>query len=299
MAAKNSLPRCAPEAQGVSSAAIARFVDAVERMPGNNELHSFMLLRHGAVVAEGWWSPYAPKRPHTLFSLSKSFTSTAVGLAVAEGYLSVEDRVLSFFPDDAPVRVSKNLDAMQVKHLLAMSTGHAEDTMSPMARRRDRNWIKAFLARPVKYKPGTHFLYNTGASYMLSAIVQRLTGMTLLDYLQPRLFRPLGIEHPTWEVSPQGITMGGFGLNITTEDIARFGQLYLQKGCWNGKQLLPETWIEQAGSVQTVNGADPNSDWQQGYGYNWSNLCQRYSCLCQQIPNGYSYISTHNTKWKK
>jgi CubicO group peptidase (beta-lactamase class C family) len=267
MAAKNSLPRCAPEAQGISSAAVARFVDAVEKMPGNNELHSFMLLRHGAVVAEGWWSPYAPKRPHTLFSLSKSFTSTAVGLAVAEGYLSVEDRVLSFFPDDAPARISKNLDAMQVKHLLAMSTGHAEDTMGPMARRRDGNWIRAFLARPVKYKPGTHFLYNTGASYMLSAVVQRLTGMTLLDYLQPRLFRPLGIQHPTWEVSPQGITVGGFGLSITTEDIARFGQLYLQKGCWNGKQLLPEAWIERAGSVQTVNGADPNSDWQQGYGY--------------------------------
>lgn len=267
MVAKSSLPRCAPETQGISSAAITRFVDAVEKMPDRNELHSFMLLRHGAVVAEGWWSPYAPKRPHMLFSLSKSFTSSAVGLAVAEGRLTVEDRVLSFFPDEAPARISKNLDAMQVKHLLAMSTGHADDTMGPLRQRRDGNWIKAFLAHPVKYRPGTHFLYNTGATYMLSAIIQRLTGMMLLDYLQPRLFEPLGIKHPTWEVSPQGINMGGFGLSITTEDIARFGQLYLQKGLWKGKQLLPKTWIEQATSVQTVNGTNPNNDWEQGYGY--------------------------------
>lgn len=265
MTIENSLPRSTPEAQGVSSSAIHEFVKAVEKQI--NELHSFMLLRHGTVVAEGWWLPYSPERPHMLFSLSKSFTSTAIGLAVAEGRLSVDDRVLSFFPGEAPSRISKNLDAMQVRHLLSMSTGHAEDTTSYLHKRRDGNWIKAFLARPVKYKPGTHFLYNTGATYVLSAIVQQLTGVTLLDYLKPRLFDPLGIVNPTWEMSPQGINTGGYGLSITTEAIARFGQLYLQKGKWNGQQLVPEAWIEAASSRQVANGSDENSDWQQGYGY--------------------------------
>ncbi|MBI5959315.1 MAG: serine hydrolase [Chloroflexi bacterium] len=265
MSSENCLPRCAPEEQGMSSAAIHGFVEAVEKQ--NIELHSFMLLRHGAVVAEGGWTPYNPSRPHMLFSLSKSFTSTAIGLAVAEGRLSVEDRVLSFFPDETPARVSKNLDMMQVRHLLSMSTGHAQDTTLFMHKRRDDNWIKGFLVRPVQHKPGSFFLYNTGATFMLSAIIQKLTGMTLLDYLQPRLFEPLGIKHPTWEMSPQGINTGGYGLSITTEDIARFGQLYLQKGCWIGRQLVPEAWIEQATSRQVANGSDENSDWNQGYGY--------------------------------
>ena len=265
MSIDNRLVRCTPETQGLSSSAVQAFVEAVEDQ--GIELHSFLLLRHGAVVAEGGWSPYHPERPHMLFSLSKSFTSTAIGLAVAEGCLSVDDRVLSFFPDEAPARVSKNLDAMRVRHLLSMSTGHAEDTMAYLHRRRDGNWIKAFLARPVKHEPGTYFLYNTGATYVLSAVIQKVTGLTLLDYLRPRLFEPLGIQDPVWEVSPQGINTGGFGLTITTEDIARFGQLYLQKGKWHGQQLVPEAWVEQASSRQVANGSDETSDWQQGYGY--------------------------------
>ncbi len=265
MTRENRLARCTPESQGMSSAAIQTFVEAVETQ--DIELHSFLLLRHGMVVAEGGWAPYGPLRPHMLFSLSKSFTSTAVGMAVDEGLLSVDDRVLSFFPNEAPARISRNLDAMRVRHLLSMSTGHAEDTTDYLHRRRDGNWIKAFLARPVKHKPGTHFLYNTGATYMLSAIVQKLTGLTLLDYLRPRLFEPLGIANPTWEVSPQGINTGGYGLSITTEDIACFGQLYLQKGKWNGRRLVSEGWIEQASARQVDNGNDAASDWAQGYGF--------------------------------
>jgi hypothetical protein len=136
-----------------------------------------------------------------------------------------------------------------------------------MKQRQDGNWIKGFLEQPVVYEPGTHFLYNSGATYMLSAIVQRLTGMTLLDYLQPRLLEPLGIENATWERSPQGINTGGWGMKIKTEDIARFGQMYLQKGVWNGKRVLSKAWIEQASSRQVENGDNPDSDWTQGYGY--------------------------------
>src|SRR5262245_38947833 len=209
--AKHQLPRSAPEAQGILSSAILAFVEAAER--NIHELHSFMLLRHGAVVAEGWWSPYAPDRPHMLFSLSKSFTSTAVGMAVAEGRLSVDDPVLSFFPEDTPEQVSENLASMRVHHLLSMSTGHAEDTTKGLREQPEGNWARAFLAAPVEHQPGTHFLYNSGATYMLSAIVQRLTGMTLLEYLRPRLFEPLEIENPTWETCPRGINVGGWGLN--------------------------------------------------------------------------------------
>ena len=260
-----TLPRSIPEAQGISSDAISAFVSAAER--DLDALHSFMLLRHGQVVAEGWWEPYRPDDQHMLFSLSKSFTSTAIGLLVAEGRLSVDDPVLAFFPGDAPPNPSANLQAMRVRHLLAMSTGHATDTMGPMTEQPDRTWVQGFLAQPVEYAPGTHFLYNTGASYLLSAIVQHLTGGRMLDYLQPRLFAPLGIANPRWQTSPQGIDTGGWGLSITTADIAAFGQLYLQRGVWQGARLLPEAWVDAATALQTPNGPSANPDWAQGYGY--------------------------------
>ena len=153
---ENRLQPCAPESQGISSLSILRFVEGAEQnLP---ELHSFMLLRHGVVVAEGWWSPYAPQHPHMLFSLSKSFTSTGVGLAVAEERVSIDDRILDIFPEDAPAQPDANLAEMRVRHLLSMSTGHAVDTMGPLANGQDGNWVKAFLALPVEYQPGTHFL---------------------------------------------------------------------------------------------------------------------------------------------
>jgi CubicO group peptidase (beta-lactamase class C family) len=255
------LPRSAPEAQGVSSAAVLSFVEAADK--GVDSMNSFMLLRHGHVVAEGWWAPYEAEAPHSLYSLSKSFTSTAVGLAISEGKLSLDDQVLKFFPEDAPAEPSNNLKAMRVRDLLRMSSGQ----QSEPPRTADQPWTKTFLAQPVPFKPGTHFLYNTSGTYMLSAIVQKVTGATVLDYLKPRLFEPLGIEHPTWEASPQGISAGGYGLSIRTEDIARFGQLYLQKGKWQGKQLVPEAWVNAATALQTSNGGNPASDWDQGYGY--------------------------------
>lgn len=260
-----TLVKSAPEAQGVDSAAIAAFLDDVNE--NVRYLHSFILVRHGQTVAEGYWSPFNPTDPHIMFSLSKSFTSTAVGFAVTEGRLKVTDPVISFFPDELPAEISDNLAAMQVQHLLSMSTGHDEDTTQYLHDAVDKTWVQAFLARPVTYQPGTHFLYNTGATYMLSAIVQKLTGQTLIEYLTPRLFEPLGIENPLWEVSPQGINTGGYGLSITTRDIARFGQLYLQKGAWEGKQLIPAAWVEEATTSHISNGTDPASDWAQGYAY--------------------------------
>jgi CubicO group peptidase (beta-lactamase class C family) len=260
-----ALPRSSPEAQGVPSSAVLDFLAAAERE--TPELHGLMLLRHGHVIAEGWWSPYAPQYPHMLFSLSKSFASTAAGLAVSEGLLSLDDPVLGFFPDEAPRDAGPNLAAMRVRHLLSMSTGHAEDTTQHLAGGEGGDWARGFLARPVEHEPGTHFVYNSGATYMASAIVQRVTGETVLDYLRPRLFEPLGIPDPAWEASPQGVSVGGWGLSVRTEDIARFVQLYLQRGEWQGRRLLPEAWVAEATSAQVSNGDDPESDWAQGYGF--------------------------------
>jgi len=258
--ASEPLSRAEPEAMGVSSAAVLDFVRAAD---GVDSFHSVILVRHGRVVAEGWWAPYDAETRHALYSLSKSFTSTAVGLAAAEGKLSVDDPVLKFFPDDAPAEPSANLKAMRVSDLLRMSTGHHDEPRRPD----DQVWTKVFLAHPVPSKPGTHFLYNTSGTYMASAIVQKATGETVLDYLRPRLFDPLGIDDPEWGASPQGVSLGGYGLSVRTEDIAKFGQLYLQKGRWNGRQLVPEAWVKAATSLQTSNGSNPRSDWEQGYGY--------------------------------
>ena len=277
LSAQNSslpLPRSTPEAQGISSAAILDFVQAADQQSvTTNAIQSFMLVRHGQVVAEGWWSPYGADIPHKMFSLSKSFMSTAVGLAIADGKLSLDDPVLSFFPEDAPTNPSTYLKAMRVRDLLIMSSGQDSNTVAQLGDamknsvRTRENLIKTFLAAPVACKPGTLFIYNTPGSYILSAIVQKVTGQTVFDYLQPRLFEPLGIENITWDESPAGINWGGIGLNLRTEDIARFGLLYLQKGRWNGKQLLPVAWVETATARQTSNGSEPASDWDQGYGY--------------------------------
>ncbi len=259
--AAEPLPRSSPEAEGVSSEDIRAFIEAADKQV--DTMHSFMLVRHGKVVAECWWAPEGADVPHVMHSLSKSFTSTAVGLAVAEGKLSVDDLVLKFFPEDAPKDPPANLKAMRVRDLLTMSTGHDKNA----AFSDKEAWVTSFLTQPVPFKPGTHFLYNTPATHMLSAIVTKVTGQTVLEYLKPRLFAPLGIENPKWESSPQGNTYGGWGLHIRTEDIAKFGQLYLQKGMWNGKQLIPAAWIEQATSKQVSNGSDPEKDWDQGYGF--------------------------------
>ncbi len=214
----------------------------------------FMLLRGGKVVAEGWWYPYNPDSPHRLYSLSKSFTSIAVGLAVEEGLMSLDDLVLDHFPEEAPAEPDENLAAMRVRDLLRMNTGHLKEQADAFWSTERDTWAESFLAVPVGLKPGTHFVYNTGATYMAGLMVQRLTGGTLIDYLTPRLFAPLGIEGATWQSDDEGYNVGGWGLRICTEDIARFGQLLLQRGMWDGRRLLPEWWVAEATALQTADG---------------------------------------------
>lgn len=205
-----------------------------------------------------------------LFSLSKSFTSTAIGFAVQEGILSIEESIADIFGDALPSNgLTEQFYRMKLKHLLSMSSGHDKDTMDGVVNQPEGDWVRGFLAQPVEHEPGTHFVYNTGATYMLSAALQRKTGCTLMEFLTPRLFEPLGIEGAMWQTCPRGINTGGFGLSITTEDIVKFGQFYLQKGLWEGQQLLRAEWIDEATCKQIENGApdQPENDWGQGYGY--------------------------------
>jgi CubicO group peptidase (beta-lactamase class C family) len=225
-----------------------------------------MVLRHGHVIAEGWWAPYRAERLHALFSISKSFTSTAIGLLVEDGRLTLDDRVVDLLPDDAPSSVDERLDALRLRHLLTMSTGQASDGLETAVG--SHGWARRILGVPVTHDPGTRFMYQTGATYLLAAIATRLTGERLLDHLIPRLLAPLGIDGATWDRGPDGIDVGGFGLSMTTEDVAAFGQLLLQRGRWHGSQLVPAAWIDAATTAHIANG-DPAfpSDWTQGYGF--------------------------------
>jgi CubicO group peptidase (beta-lactamase class C family) len=257
-----NLPTSTPEKQGISSEAILSFIDRAEKEI--DVMHSFIILKNGYKVSEGWWDPYKTDAPHTMHSMSKSFTSTAIGLAIEEGKLSLHDLVISFFPEYAPEDPSWQLQSLRVRDLLSMNTGHIRE---PFIFTQPANWAKYFLEEEIDFKPGTHFTYNSAATYILAVILQKVTGESLVDYLNPRLFQPLGIEKPEWDMGPDGVMTGGWGLHVRTEDIAKLGQLYLQKGMWNGDRLLSENWVEMATSKQSSNGSNPDSDWDQGYGF--------------------------------
>jgi CubicO group peptidase (beta-lactamase class C family) len=266
------LKRATPESMGVSSSGILDFLHAIAE--SKHEFHGFVMVRYGAIIAEGWWRPYRPAARHMLYSMSKSFTSSAVGFAVSEGLLKTDAKVVSFFPDNLPPKVSDKLAALSVKNLLTMSVGHAKDSTPIITK--EENWVRIFLSLPIDHDPGTVFLYNSGATYMLSAIVQKVSGMRVKDYLTPRLFEPLKIENLSWETCPLGINTGGWGLSVQTDSLAKFGQLYLQKGMWKGKQLLPQAWVEEATTFKIQQPATggksfdelkQTSDWHQGYCY--------------------------------
>ena len=241
-------------------------------------IQSVMVLQHGKVIYEKWMNGGEPQMPHILNSVSKTFTSAAVGLAIDEGLLSLDDKLISFFPDDLPPTLSENLKKVTIHNLLTMNCGQESE---PSRKKDGDTWVKIFLNWPVEHEPGTWYCYNSMGTYMLSAIVQKVTGQKIVDYLQPRLFDPLGIEAPRWEESPQGINCGGWGLYLKTEDLAKMGQLLLQKGKWKGKQVLPESYVTEATRAQVPcqpAGTRPdkiaergltkeNSDWVQGYGY--------------------------------
>jgi CubicO group peptidase (beta-lactamase class C family) len=238
------------------------------------EIHSAMVLQHGKVIAERWMEPNAPDSAHIMHSVSKTFTSMAVGFAINEGLISLEDHLVDFFPEKVPEDASDNLKAITVRDLLVMGCGHEPEHTNEIRYGEGEDWVAQFLTYPVVYEPGTHFCYNTIGTYMLSAIITKVTGEKMVDYLQPRLWEPLGIETPYWKECPMGINFGGWGLYIKTEDMAKLGQTLLDGGKYRGQQVIPAEWVAEASKAQIDNRPknfdpenDPNPDWHQGYCY--------------------------------
>lgn len=258
--------RVTPESVGIPSQAIMKMLDELYRC--GIEMHSFMLLRHGKVCAEGAWHPYKQNTQHIMFSFSKSLTSTAIGFAQQEGILSLDEKLVDIFPDKIPEHPSDNLKKATVRHLLMMGCGH--ETEIEWGADGNPDWISEFLHHPFVYEPGTHFMYNTAGTNLLSAILTRKTGQTLTEFLRPRLIQPLGLSDIHCQPMADGTEMGGAGYSMTIEDMARFVQFVANNGEWQGKRLLNSEWFEQATAKQIENrgagwGGDP--DWQQGYCY--------------------------------
>ncbi len=286
------LKRSTPEEQGVNAAGILAFLQSLESEDISSELHSFMMIRHGHVIAEAWAAPYGPKHIHHLYSLSKSFTSTAIGLAISEGLLSEEDYIKDLFDDYLKEPYEANMELLQVKHLLSMSGGQEYDIFMNDAIDQKRDWAEVFLNTPITHEPGSVFAYNTGSTYMLSLILEKVAGEKLEVYLGKRLFNPLGFSERRWLTCPLKHNTGGYGLYLTTEDIAKFGLCYLNDGVFEDKQIIPSEWVQKATSVIIPNGNgidEKDSDWNQGYGYQfWRSMHNSYRgdgafgqfCLC-------------------
>lgn len=264
--ASDGLPRARPAEAGVDARLLEGFLDALQT--GGIDLHGLILHRAGRVAAELYWWPYGPQRPRVMHSVTKSFTACAIGMALEEGKLALGDKVVDFFPDHLSGAPGENLAAMTVEDLLTMRTGHAEETSGSRWRGLRSSWIGEFFRIPVVHRPGTVYQYTSAASYMLSAILTRTTGETLHDYLRPRLFQPLGISGETWDLGPDGINPGGNGLTCKTVDMLKLGVLHSQKGLWQGRRLLSESWIERA--------TRPHSPGR--YGYHWMTGAERSFC---------------------
>ena len=260
------LPRSTPAAEGISTQAVINMMDSLMALP-ECDIHHVMVVRHGKVVAELHPAPFRAEDSHTLYSASKTFVSLAVGCAIDDNLLRLDDRVMTFFPDKRSVKVSDNMAAMTVRDLLMMASGVKPDwTM----RNNSMDWVKDWLAKPVNDKPGSLFQYDSMCTFMLSAIVQRVTGYIVLEYLHKRLFGPMHITVADWESSPDGINTGGWGLRVQAETMAKLGLLLLNKGNWNGEQLVSADYVEAACSRLIDGGAKettPATDGNQGYGY--------------------------------
>ncbi len=263
-----------PEMLEISSKGLMDFLDAAAQK--GIEFHSLLVLRHGQVAVRMNWSPYDDQTPHVLFSLSKSFCSAAAGFAVAEGLLQWDTKVLDILPDAAPEDVSEGHQKITLHSLLCMGSGLDPRSDSTPENMKD-DWATHVLSFPVLHEPGTAFHYNSLGTYLVSAMVQKVTGQNIRDYLMPRLFEPLGIPKPEWDFSPQRICCGGWGLHLSSDSIARFGQCLLQHGMWQGKQVLPEGWVQLASSKHIENGNGGDNEWGQGYGYQfWRTRGNRY-----------------------
>ena len=278
-----SLAACSPKngnlPRGKASAqmdkAMSEYLQAVKDCA--EDLHSIMVVQHGKVLAEHF---FVPDTAHVLHSVSKTFTSTAVGFAISEGLLHLDDKIVDLFPESVPENASDTLSRITIRHLLTMNSGHGKDPTGSV-RSNDGDWVRGFMEWPIEYEPGTCYCYNSLGTYVLSAAVQKVTGQKVVDYLESRLWQPLGIEKPKWLESPAGINTGGWGLYLHTEDLAKMGLCILNGGKFAGKQVIPADWVKAMSAKQVPccpagtnevqmreRNVDPaTSDWLQGYGY--------------------------------
>ncbi len=269
MAKSKSITRAkTPESVGVSSKIVNDFLeDAKEK---GYEFHSLMVIRNSKVAVEWYNGPFSKDEPHSVYSVSKSFTSTAIGFAISEGLITLDTKLLDIFPDYQPKKPDPRFDKVTVRNLLRMSAGKQPSFLSDKGK---IDWIEDYINSPWVFEPGEKFLYINENIFMLSAIIRRVTGMTMREYLTPRLFEPLGIDVPFWETDQNGVEAGGWGLYIKTEDLAKFTLCYLQKGKYKGQQVVPAEWVKEATSVQITNEYNrPGTDASFGYGYCfWKN----------------------------
>ena len=251
----NELPRATPQSQGVSNKQLHNMFDSLMSLP-DTEIHSVMVARHGKVIGEMYPRPFTSESMHTLYSCSKTFVGAAIGIAIAENRLRLSDRIATLLPEYLPQEITANLASITVRDLLTMSSGITPDWDM---RNKGKDWAVQYLSKEVS-TPGTKFQYDSICSYLLSVIIQKVTGQTTLNYLKEKIFTPLHINEVDWELSPEGYNTGGWGLRLQSESMMKFGLLLLNKGNWNGEQLIPESWIKEMTSKQFEAG---NED----YGY--------------------------------
>lgn len=259
-----NLTRTSPESIGISSETLSRLMERLKKL---DSLNSIMIMRDGLVCLEGWWKPYQPDQPHMLFSLSKSFTSVAIGMIAQEKHFKISDPLIVFFPEYSDCITDERMRDVTLHHLLSMGSGHGQCAKGVMEIDPEHNYIRGFFASELTYAPGERFVYNSGATYMLAALIKKLSGQNVREYLMPRLFEPLGIVPGIWESDLNGINFGGWGLYLKTEDIAKFADLLLNGGRHDGKQLIPSGYLAEATRKQIDNSMNDSPDWKQGYGY--------------------------------
>ena len=257
-------PRRTPESQGISSAVLAEVLKTLDRL---EYMKGIVILRRGNVICEAQWAPWEKETPQALWSLSKSFTSCAVGLARSEKLLDLGDKLVDFFPEYRSCVTDEKMFDVTLRDLLTMRSGHAQCAVISAWSDTAGDWVRGFLSSRLPFPPGSRFVYNSAATYMLSAVIRRVTGLNVREYLMPRLFEPLEIAPGLWESCPAGTNFGGFGLHLKTMDLAKFAQLILNNGRWQGKQLLPADYLAEAVLPHADNSMNEHPDWKCGYGY--------------------------------
>lgn len=260
-----TIPTATPSSQGVRAAGLLALVEAFDAHP-TIEPHGLIVQRHGHRVLEASWSPHTTERSRLVYSLSKTFTGTALAFALDEGLLGLDDLVADHLPE-AAIGADERVLRMKVRHIASMSSGHDREMLLDALVADPEDPIRGFLSLRPEHEPGTWFAYNQPTTLALATILSKVTGMGLVDYLRPRVLDPLGITDLSWTESRPGVVLGFAGVFTTLDAVARLGQLHLDDGRWDGGQLLPAGWVADAARLHIDNPREPEVDWRQGYGF--------------------------------